>query len=66
MYKIRGPEIAMVFQDPMTFLNPVLTVGFQIVEAIKLHQNMDDDEANEKAGELLSLVGIPEARDRLR
>jgi oligopeptide transport system ATP-binding protein len=66
MYKIRGPEIAMVFQDPMTFLNPVLSVGFQIVEAIKLHQNMDDDEAYEKAGELLSLVGIPEARDRLR
>jgi len=65
MYKIRGPEIAMVFQDPMTFLNPVLTVGFQIVEAIKLHQNMDNAEAKEKAGELLSLVGIPEARDRL-
>lgn len=65
MYKIRGPEIAMVFQDPMTFLNPVLTVGFQIVEAIKLHQNMDEEEAYEKAGELLTLVGIPEARDRL-
>ncbi len=66
MYKIRGPEIAMVFQDPMTFLNPVLTVGFQIVEAIKLHQNMDDEEAYDKAGELLSLVGIPEARERLK
>jgi oligopeptide transport system ATP-binding protein len=65
MYKIRGPEIAMVFQDPMTFLNPVLTVGFQIVEAIKLHQNVEEDEAYEKAGELLSLVGIPEARERL-
>jgi oligopeptide transport system ATP-binding protein len=66
MYRIRGPEIAMVFQDPMTFLNPVLTVGFQIVEAIKLHQNLDDDEAYEKAGELLSLVGIPEALERLK
>jgi len=65
MYKIRGPEIAMVFQDPMTFLNPVLTVGFQIVEAIKLHRNVDEKEAYSMAGELLTLVGIPEARERL-
>jgi oligopeptide transport system ATP-binding protein len=65
MYKIRGPEIAMVFQDPMTFLNPTFTVGFQIAEALKLHQNMDDKEAMEKSGELLSLVGIPEASQRL-
>ncbi len=65
MYQIRGPEIAMVFQDPMTFLNPVLTVGFQITEALKLHQNMDDNEADDKAEELLSLVGIPAARQRL-
>ncbi len=66
MYKIRGAEIAMVFQDPMTFLNPTLNVGFQIAEALKLHQNMDDKEALEKAGELLSLVGIPEANQRLK
>jgi len=66
MYKIRGPEIAMVFQDPMTFLNPTFTVGFQIEEALKLHQNMDDKEATEKAGELLDLVGIPEAQQRLK
>jgi len=66
MYQIRGPEIAMVFQDPMTFLNPVLTVGFQIVEALKLHQKLDDKEGYEKAGDLLSLVGIPEADERLR
>ncbi len=65
MYQMRGQEIAMVFQDPMTFLNPVLTVGFQIAEAIILHQNLDKKEAYEKAGELLSIVGIPEARQRL-
>jgi oligopeptide transport system ATP-binding protein len=65
MYRIRGPEIAMIFQDPMTFLNPVFTVGFQIAEALKLHQNMDTEEALEKAGDLLSLVGIPEAAERL-
>ena len=65
LFQMRGPEIAMVFQDPMTFLNPVYTVGFQIVEALKLHQNMGVDEAYEKSGELLSLVGIPEATQRL-
>jgi oligopeptide transport system ATP-binding protein len=66
MYQIRGPEIAMVFQDPMTFLNPTFTVGFQVAEALKLHQNMEDKEALEKAGELLTLVGIPEAQQRLK
>jgi oligopeptide transport system ATP-binding protein len=66
MFQIRGAEIAMVFQDPMTFLNPVLTVGFQITEALKLHQNMDNEEAYEKAADLLSLVGIPEAAQRLK
>jgi oligopeptide transport system ATP-binding protein len=65
MFQIRGQEIAMVFQDPMTFLNPVLKVGFQIKEACKLHQNMDNDEATEKASELLTIVGIPEAEQRL-
>jgi oligopeptide/dipeptide ABC transporter ATP-binding protein len=65
MFQIRGQEIAMVFQDPMTFLNPVLKVGFQIMEALKLHQNMDNDEAFDKAGELLDIVGIPEAKQRL-
>jgi oligopeptide transport system ATP-binding protein len=65
MYQIRGPEIAMVFQDPMTFLNPVLTVGFQVSEALRLHQQMEEKEALEKAGELLSLVGIPDATARL-
>jgi len=65
MYQIRGQEIAMVFQDPMTFLNPVLKVGFQIQEALKLHQNMDNNESFDKAGDLLDLVGIPEAKQRL-
>ena len=66
MYQIRGADIAMVFQDPMTFLNPTFTIGFQIAEALKLHQNMDDKEALEKTGELLHLVGIPEAEQRLK
>jgi oligopeptide transport system ATP-binding protein len=65
MYRVRGAEIAMVFQDPMTSLNPVYTIGFQIMEALKLHQGMDDTQATDRAGELLDMVGIPEARDRL-
>ncbi len=65
MHHVRGAEIAMVFQDPMTSLNPVYTVGFQIMEALKLHQGMNDAEARDRAGELLTMVGIPEARQRL-
>jgi oligopeptide transport system ATP-binding protein len=65
MHHVRGAEIAMVFQDPMTSLNPVYTVGFQIMEALKLHQGMDDAQARERSGELLAMVGIPEARERL-
>jgi oligopeptide transport system ATP-binding protein len=65
MRKVRGNQIAMIFQDPMTSLNPVLTVGFQIVEALKLHQNMNVKQARDRAAELLSLVGIPEAKQRL-
>ena len=65
MHHVRGAEIAMVFQDPMTSLNPVYTVGFQIMEALKLHQGMDDSQARERSGELLAMVGIPAATDRL-
>ncbi len=62
---VRGAEIAMVFQDPMTSLNPVLTVGRQITEALKLHLGMDTEQARSRAAELLAMVGIPSARQRL-
>lgn len=65
MRSIRGSQIAMVFQDPMTSLNPVYTVGDQINEALKLHQGMDDKQATERATELLTMVGIPEAKQRV-
>lgn len=65
MRAVRGAEIAMVFQDPMTSLNPVLTIGTQITEALKLHLGMSDKEARDRATDLLELVGIPDARKRL-
>ncbi|MGB6422163.1 MAG: ABC transporter ATP-binding protein [Anaerolineales bacterium] len=65
MRSIRGAQIAMVFQDPMTSLNPVYTVGYQISEALMLHQDMDKKEAYKRSGDLLTMVGIPEARQRL-
>ncbi|OQY31752.1 MAG: peptide ABC transporter ATP-binding protein [Anaerolineaceae bacterium 4572_5.1] len=65
MKKVRGSDVAMIFQDPMTSLNPVFTVGFQIVEALRLHNDMTKAEARQRAGELLALVGIPGAEQRL-
>ncbi|GAB4573043.1 MAG: ABC transporter ATP-binding protein [Anaerolineae bacterium] len=65
MRLLRGSEIAMVFQDPMTSLNPVLTIGHQITEALKLHLGMDNQQARERAAELLAMVGIPSAEKRL-
>jgi peptide/nickel transport system ATP-binding protein len=65
MRQIRGNEISMIFQEPMTSLNPVLTVGRQIGETLRLHQNMSANEATERAVEMLTLVGIPEPRRRV-
>ncbi len=62
---VRGAEIAMIFQDPMTSLNPVLTIGRQITEALQLHLGMDKEQARERAIELLQLVGIPGAQQRI-
>ena len=66
MQKIRGKEVSMIFQDPMTSLNPTMQVGKQIVEAIKHHQNMKDDEAQALAIEMLKKVQIPNAEERAK
>ncbi|WJR79220.1 ABC transporter ATP-binding protein [Bradyrhizobium sp. NP1] len=65
MRRVRGNQISMIFQDPMTSLNPVLTIGQQIVEAIKLHQSVSSLEARERAAEMLNVVHISEPRRRL-
>src|SRR3954469_3099721 len=62
---IRGNDIAMIFQDPMTSLNPVLTIGRQIGEALELHKGLDRKAARQRAVELLEMVGIPSARSRV-
>jgi oligopeptide transport system ATP-binding protein len=64
MQHIRGREIAMVFQDPMTSLNPVLTIGRQISEALTVHLGMSQEQARDRTVELLEMVGIPQAADR--
>ena len=66
MRKIRGSQISMCFQDPMTYLNPVMKVGEQIAEPLMLHQNLSRLEAEERAIEILSLVGIPHSSERVK
>ncbi len=63
---VRGKDVAMIFQDPMTSLNPVLTVGRQLRESIQAHLSVDKKESTERAAELLDRVGIPSAKARLR
>jgi oligopeptide transport system ATP-binding protein len=65
MRKIRGNRISMIFQDPMTSLNPVLRIGRQMTESLQLHMNMNTKQARDRATELLSMVGIPSPRNRL-
>ena len=66
MRTIRGNRIAMIFQEPMTSLNPVLTIGKQITESLELHLKMEGAQAQNRAVELLEMVGIPDAPSRLK
>jgi oligopeptide/dipeptide ABC transporter ATP-binding protein len=66
MQQIRGNDISMIFQEPMTSLNPVFTVGDQIAEAVQLHEGVGSRHALARAVEMMELVGIPEARRRVR
>jgi len=65
MRSIRGGKIAMIFQEPMTSLNPTLTICRQITEMLELHQGMNPEESRKRAIELLSMVGIPDAKNRI-
>ncbi|MCD5324277.1 MULTISPECIES: ABC transporter ATP-binding protein [Pontibacillus] len=64
--KIRGVDISMIFQDPMTALNPTLTVGDQLTEGLKQHKKISSQDANEQAIEMLNLVGIPNPKERMK
>lgn len=66
MCQIRGDAIAMIFQDPMTCLNPLMTIGKQIMEPLRIHKNMSKEEAYNRAVELLNLVGIPSPKSRMK
>ena len=66
MRKVRGDDISMIFQEPMTSLNPVLTIGRQIAEPLRLHQGLNRKQADQRVVEMLSLVGIAEPRRRAR
>jgi ABC-type dipeptide/oligopeptide/nickel transport system ATPase component len=65
MQKIRGNKVAMVFQDPMTSLNPVYRVGWQLAEALQAHQDMSDKQARQRSIDLLATVGIPRPKERV-
>ncbi|TIY00227.1 MAG: ABC transporter ATP-binding protein, partial [Mesorhizobium sp.] len=65
MRKVRGGEVGFIFQDPMTSLNPVFTVGYQLMEPLRKHLGLGRSEARKRAIELLSRVGIPSPQDRI-
>jgi peptide/nickel transport system ATP-binding protein len=65
MRQVRGNEVGMIFQDPLTSLNPTMTVGKQIAETVKLHRGVSSEQALDRAAEVLNLVGMPQARERI-